>query len=203
MNKTILILLGLCFTSACDSQEQVKQTPSVETRPEVIEKDPPIQWAEEVLGKPGLNNFHKVSDTLYRGAQPEPRGFAELKKMGIKTVINLRTLHSDRELCEAADLDYVHIRTQAWEGEDDEVVDFLKVALDPEKQPVFVHCQHGADRTGTMCALYRIVEQGWTREEAIKEMTTGGFGFHRIWVNLPRYIKKVDLASIQQEVGQD
>lgn len=40
--------------------------------------------------------------------------------------------------------------------------------------------RHGSDRTGTMCALYRIAVQGWSKEDAIREMTAGGFGFHRI-----------------------
>ncbi len=48
-----------------------------------------------------------------------------------------------------------------------------------------VHCQRGADRAGTMCVLYCVAVQGWTKEEAIREMTEGGFGFYEIWKNLP------------------
>ena len=41
---------------------------------------------------------------------------------------------------------------------------------DPAKRPVFVHCKHGADRTGTMVAFYRILFEGWSKDEAIREM---------------------------------
>ena len=64
------------------------------------------KWAVAVK-KPGLPNLYKISDQLYRGAQPEDEGFAELKKMGIKTVINLRSFHSDRANCKKHGLKYV------------------------------------------------------------------------------------------------
>ncbi|MCP4369159.1 MAG: dual specificity protein phosphatase family protein [Deltaproteobacteria bacterium] len=64
-----------------------------------------------------------------------------------------------------------------------------------------VRCQHGADRTGTMCALYRVAVQGWTKEEAIREMTEGGFGFHEVWKILPSWIKELDIESIRKDAG--
>jgi hypothetical protein len=52
-----------------------------------------------------------------------------------------------------------------------------------------------------MCAIYRIAVQGWSREEAVEEMTKGGFGFHSIWQNLPDYINKVNIVEIKQSVS--
>jgi protein tyrosine phosphatase (PTP) superfamily phosphohydrolase (DUF442 family) len=40
---------------------------------------------------------------------------------------------------------------KAWHPEEKEIVKFLKTVTDKTKTPVFVHCQHGADRTGLMC----------------------------------------------------
>ncbi|MBN2210712.1 MAG: dual specificity protein phosphatase family protein, partial [Sedimentisphaerales bacterium] len=82
-----------------------------------------------------------------------------------------------------------------------EVVRFLEIVSDPERQPVLVHCQHGADRTGTMCAMYRIVIEGWPKEEALREMTLGGFGFHEVWDNLPDWINELDIESIKAKAG--
>ena len=62
---------------------------------------------------------------------------------------------------------------------------------DTNAVPVLVHCQHGADRTGSMCALYRIMRQGWKVEDAITEMKDGGYGYHSIWCHLPRFIRKM------------
>jgi hypothetical protein len=52
-----------------------------------------------------------------------------------------------------------------------------------------------------MVAIYRIAVQGWSKTEAIREMTEGGFRFHRIWSNLPRWIEKLDIDSIKRQAG--
>ena len=89
---------------------------------------------------------------------------------------------------------------KAWHPEEKEVIRFLRIVTNPKQTTVLVHCQHGADRTGTMCALYRVVEQGWTKEQAIEEMTQGGFGFHRIWSNLIQWIDTLDIEGIKKKV---
>jgi protein tyrosine/serine phosphatase len=121
--------------------------------------------------------------------------------MGIKTVVNLRSFHSDQSQCAKEKLDYVEIREKAWHAEDEDAVAFLRVITDPDRQPVFVHCHHGSDRTGTMCAAYRIVVQGWSKDAAIREMTDGGYGFHPEWQNLIDYIRKMDVASLRRRAG--
>ncbi|MFH1260278.1 MAG: dual specificity protein phosphatase family protein [Elusimicrobiota bacterium] len=124
----------------------------------------------------GLENFAKVSETLYRGAQPTALGFAELKKMGVKTVVNLRGFHSDKKLLRGLGFKYVHISFKPWHPEDEDIIKFLKVVTNPDNCPIFIHCQHGADRTGTMVAVYRMYVQGWTYEKALSELPK--FGFH-------------------------
>jgi protein tyrosine/serine phosphatase len=89
----------------------------------------------------------------------------------------------------------------AWHPEDEDVIRWLQVVTDKSKQPIFVHCQHGADRTGTMVAIYRIIVEGWSKEEAIKELTEGGFGFHSIWDELVDYIQKLDVDEIAKKAG--
>jgi protein tyrosine phosphatase (PTP) superfamily phosphohydrolase (DUF442 family) len=142
----------------------------------------------------GVENFAKISDVLYRGAQPTAEGFAQLKKMGIKTVVNLRSFNSDRSELKGTDLQYVHIYCKAWHPEDEDVIKFLKVIKDPKNQPVFVHCLHGADRTGMMVASYRIMEQGWPVDEAATE--THNFGFHKVFGDIQKYLKDFDLPKI-------
>ena len=57
-------------------------------------------------------------------------------------------------------------------------------------------------RTGAVCAMYRIVFQGVSKQKAIQEMTEGGFGFHRIYKNIIRTIEKADIERIKREVLQ-
>ena len=160
----------------------------------------PSSWANPIKQK-GAPNLCQVSANLYRSAQPTAIGFHNLKQMGIKTIVNLRSFHSDRDEIGKIDIGYEHIRMKAWHPEREDVIRFLRIVKDPDRTPVLVHCQHGADRTGTMCAIYRVVVQDWTKEEAIREMTGGGFGFHEIWKNLPDWINKLDISSIREEIG--
>jgi len=145
---------------------------------------------------PGVGNFAKVSDVLFRGEQPTAEGMAELKKMGIKTVINLRAFHSDRDELKGTGLNYVHIYCKAWHPEEEDVLAFLKVVSDPKYQPVFVHCQHGADRTGMMCASYRIVKAGWAATDAAKE--THNFGFHQIFKDIQKYLLTMKAEAMEK-----
>jgi tyrosine-protein phosphatase SIW14 len=159
-------------------------------------KAPPFATSRDDV--PGVKNFAKVSDILYRGEQPTAEGFAQLKKMGVKTVVNLRSFNSDRGKLKGLGLQYVHIHCKAWHPEDEDVAKFLKVLRDPANQPVFVHCQHGADRTGMMVASYRIFHQGWSNERAAKELSN--FGFHTIWTDIVKYLNGFDRARLEKRI---
>jgi hypothetical protein len=58
--------------------------------------DRPSNWAQPI-DMAGVPNLHKISDVLYRSAQPTAEGMRNLKALGIETVINLRLAHSDRK----------------------------------------------------------------------------------------------------------
>jgi protein tyrosine phosphatase (PTP) superfamily phosphohydrolase (DUF442 family) len=164
---------------------------------------PPVKqaiWAVP-LEVPPLGNFHRVSRQLYRGAQPTREGMKQLAAMGIKTVVNLRLAGSDRIRLHGAGMDYEHIRVDAFHMSDDDVIDFLRIVTDPACTPVFVHCKYGADRTGTMCAMYRIVACGWSKADAINEMINGGFGFHKEFRNLIKYIEQADIEYLKRQAG--
>ncbi len=168
----------------------------VESAPSQPAEDASRPWATP-MDLPGLPNLHKVSDKLYRRAQPTAEGMRELARLGVKTVVNLRSFHSDHDELAGTSLGYEHITMRAWHVEDKQTRRFLEIVTDPARTPVFVHCMHGADRTGTMCAAYRMAVQGWDAEEAIKEMTEGNFGFHRVWQNLIKYLRELDLDTIR------
>jgi protein tyrosine/serine phosphatase len=160
------------------------------------------KWAP-CLELPGLPNLHKVSDDLYRGAQPTAEGMKQLEKLGIKTVVNLRSTRSDRDEIKDTGLAYEHLTMTTWNPETEDVVRFLQIVTDSNRTPVFVHCKHGADRTGTVCAIFRIAVHGWSKDEAMEEMAKGGFGFHSIWKNLLDYIRQLDIDEIKRSAGLD
>lgn len=160
----------------------------------------PANWATQI-NRPGLSNFYEVTTNLYRGAQPTAQGMTELHAMGIKTVLNLRSFHSDHGLVSSGELKLARLHMKPWHAEDEDVVAFLKVASNPNNLPLFVHCQRGADRTGMVCAMYRIVICGWTKDAAIQEMKEGGFHFNTGWQNLVDYINRVDIEALKKRAG--
>ena len=167
--------------------------------------DPAIEAAEamqyttaEAITIEGAENLYKISDDLYRGQQPSAEGFAELKKLGIKTVVNLRAHHSDTDELEGIDLEYVSIPMDTWNPELEHVQAFLEVVTDESKLPVFVHCMHGSDRTGTMVAVYRMVVQDMEKDKAIEEMTKGPFGYHKMWKGLPEFLNELDVEKLKE-----
>jgi protein tyrosine/serine phosphatase len=104
-------------------------------------------------------------------------------------VINLRHYHggSEGELVRAAGMRYEHIPLESTDApEPEQVARFLAIVRDPSAHPIYVHCLHGVDRTGTMIAVYRMEEQGWAPSDALAEMEH--FGAHTILHDLRRFI---------------
>ena len=88
----------------------------------------------------------------------------------------------------------------AWRVRHASNVRILRILGDAERGPVLVHCKHGADRTGMVVALYRMVYQGWDRQKAIQEMRKGGYGFHSIYRGLVRHLQDVDVVALRDQV---
>ncbi len=162
----------------------------------------PENWATPVRVE-GAPNLHRVSDLLYRCAQPTAPGFKELEKLGIRTVVNLRSEHSDRNMLAGTNLKYYEIPSRATQVQEADLLKFLQIVTNPEEGPYLVHCHHGADRTGLFVAVYRIVVQGWSREEAIREMQKGGFGFHNTYTNIVRYLQTFDPEKFRRALNLD
>ncbi len=194
------VVLGMLFLAVClsalSSEQPVEEAASNE--PQAGARPP--AWAQPIeMG--GVPNLHKVSDTLYRSAQPTAEGMQNIKDHGIKTIINLRSFHSDRDEIGETGLGYEHIYMKAWHPEEKEVVRFLQLVTSPDRTPVLVHCMHGADRTGVMSAIYRVAIQGWTKDEALKELREGGFGFHGIFENLLEWFNGLDIDEMKRRAG--
>lgn len=145
--------------------------------------------SEHLYGLPGLENVGRVAPDIFRGAQPAKSGYETLKKMGVRTVINLRTSLSERNQVESAGMRSIEIPLSTFNNGDKEKVDRIVALMsDPANRPLFVHCRQGRDRTGIVVAAYRMKVQGWPLAAAEAEMDS--FGFNVIWFNLRRFLHR-------------
>ncbi|MBA3804594.1 MAG: tyrosine-protein phosphatase [Acidobacteria bacterium] len=140
----------------------------------------------------GLPNFHQVNQGLYRGAQPREGGIQKLAALGIKTVLNLRMAdersRAEEQEARAAGLSFFNIQMEGLDRpKDEQVKHALEIIGDPANQPVFVHCKHGADRTGVIIAIYRMTHDGWSTEEALREAKR--YGLSMFQFGMKDYIK--------------
>jgi protein tyrosine phosphatase (PTP) superfamily phosphohydrolase (DUF442 family) len=127
-----------------------------------------------------IDNFGRVSDRYYRGAQPMGHDYVDLAALGVKTVINLTSddaQANERELVEEAGMRYLQIpMTTRTSPTPEQLAQFLAIVNDSESSPVYVHCVGGKHRTGVMTAMYRMTYDGWTADQAFREMKNYKFG---------------------------
>jgi len=144
-----------------------------------------VKLSEKLYGLPGINNVGRVSPCVYRGRQPESEGYQTLRKMGVKTIINLRAAHGERKAVENADMKYLEFPLSMKYGiRREKLQEIVNAMADPVNQPVYIHCALGQDRTGVVVASYRMYVDGWSFEDAEKEMQS--FGFNDTWIHLKK-----------------
>jgi len=84
---------------------------------------------------PGITNCHPVSANLCRGSQPSAEGMKHRKALGIKRLINLRSLHSAKDELAGTGLKGFHFKTKPWTAETEAVISFLKIVSDTDNLP--------------------------------------------------------------------
>jgi protein tyrosine/serine phosphatase len=189
---TTAVLLAVPLTLAQAILARAEQAATVQR---------PAAWAAPIAVA-GVPNLYRVSENVYRSAQPTAEGFKTLAgNPGIKTVVSLRAFDSDQAIAAGTGIKLVRIKIHTWHIETEDVVTALAEIRRAEAQgPVLLHCQHGADRTGLITAIYRVLYQGWSKDDARDEMLNGNFGYHAIWGNIPRYLSTVDLTALKEVV---
>lgn len=149
---------------------------------------PLIKQSVHLVGLKGLKNVGIVAPGIFRGAQPKKDGYETLKKMGIKVVLNLRTTRDEKVLVEGMGMKYIEKPINIFKNINaQQIQEIIKLITDPDNQPIYIHCKHGADRTGLIIAIYRIEVERWSIEEAEEEMES--FGFHSIWFHLKDFLR--------------
>src|ERR1700756_1681637 len=107
--RSTLVVFSLVIAAGC-SEHHVRhnQTPAV-SQPAFAEK----------IYVPGISDFGKVNDFLYRGAQPKDDGVDQLKKFGIDTVVDLRgerhgLIEKERKQTESLGMRFINLPGYGW-----------------------------------------------------------------------------------------
>ena len=134
---------------------------------------------------PGIHNFDRVDDHVYRGGQPTDEGFDYLAKLGVKTVMDLRETGARsraEELAVTGDgMTYVNVpMTGLTPPTDAEISKILAILEDSATGPVFVHCRRGADRTGAVIAAYHIDHDRWDNDRALADAKAHSMSFFQL-----------------------
>ena len=151
-----------------------------------------------------IPNFHQVDESLYRGGRPNEDGLRKLKDIGIQTVISLcgedEDLDIEKKSISKLGIDFANIPLSVYkEPTEQQVLKFLNIVIDKHRQPVFVHCDSGRDRTGAMIAMYRVVVCGWSIKQAYNEAKSLGFWPYRGDAELKRFIHQLKDKKIYFE----
>ena len=154
----------------------------------------PAEWAQSVEVQ---YNLYQMSPTLYRSALPDRGAVPLLKRLKVATVINFLP-ESDSRWLSTPGIAQVQLPYRTNHVDDADVLKALRTIQTAEtKGPVLMHCKHGSDRTGLMAAMYRVVVQGWSKEDALNEMTQGGFGDSTHFKEGVRYMMQVDVDKLR------
>jgi tyrosine-protein phosphatase SIW14 len=166
LTYALFFLFAACITSAMSARTTVA----------------PHAASSHVVGRKltvvGVSNFGEVTSHLFRGGQPKLAGYEHLRQMGIDLVVDLRLSgeHNEKQAVNKAGMKFVSLPWHCMFPHDRVFAKFLELLRDNRDKKIFVHCRYGDDRTGMMIAAYRMADEGWTPEEARKEMEK--FGFH-------------------------
>jgi protein tyrosine phosphatase (PTP) superfamily phosphohydrolase (DUF442 family) len=95
---------------------------------------------------PHLHNLIQVSEAIYSGGEPQnDQAFAELAKLGIKTVVSVDGARPDVPAAEKHGLRYVHIPI-GYDGVPQAAGEAMAQLVRSAEGPFYIHCHHGQHR---------------------------------------------------------
>lgn len=156
----------------------------------------PERWATPIKHDA---NLYRIDDKLYRSEQPVAEDGEAIVKLGIQSVINLRFFdRNDDDHLKACGLTLLNRPLLSWSIKPKEIAEILYL-IEKQQQngAVLIHCYHGADRTGLIAGMYRIIYQGWSVEDAKAEMQHGPYGYHSIWKNIAKLFTEEKVKQVK------
>lgn len=186
MRRLLLCLLASGLPIACSAAPPDSGNKAVQSE----------RWATPVKHDA---NLYRIDDKLYRSEQPVAEDGEAIVKLGIQSVINLRFFdRNDDDHLKVHGLTLLNRPLLSWSIKPKEIAEILYL-IEKQQQngAVLIHCYHGADRTGLIAGMYRIIYQGWSVEEAKAEMQHGPYGYHSIWKNIAKLFTEEKVKQVK------
>jgi murein DD-endopeptidase MepM/ murein hydrolase activator NlpD len=147
------------------------------------------EWREMVPEPPAdyFDKFRQVDPGVFAGSAPKSeQAIKWMADNGFRTILDLRfpfwpeSAGIDQEKSWTENypiLQYLPYPIEPFVPCPKETsLDALIVMIkNPLNQPIYVHCNLGKHRTGMVIGAYRVTVDGWTVEDAIREMEEQGF----------------------------
>ena len=170
------------------------------THPALPPEQRPVHWGNLIQAE---HNFYKISNDLYRSEQPSQALITELKQQQIQTIINLRSRNDDINVLDQHEFNLIHVPIHTWAMNRHDLLQVMQhiQTAKQNQQKVLLHCYHGSDRTGASVAMYRIIFEGWSIEDAVQEMKRGGYGYHPIWINIENIFTPENVKWIREQLA--
>jgi len=185
------------LADAKDAKFQDARFKSADTAPRGTNSSQKVTLIDEA------KNFYRVDERLFRSAQLDGSDAAKLHELGIKSIVNLRHFSRGGDKRAFGDQFWLANKPlQSWEIKPAQIADVLRTIRERQKEgAVLVHCYHGADRTGLVVAMYRVIYQGWSLDAARSEMIDDGYGFHSMRQDIAGFLTPQNEALVRAELG--
>lgn len=168
--------------------------------PPLPDQQRPQHWGTVINSS---HNFHQISQNVFRSEQPNAQLLPDLEQYEIQTIINLRRRDRDHAMLASSSYNLVHIPIDTWSIDREDLLKVMREIQIAKRnhQRVLIHCYHGSDRTGASIAMYRIIFEQWSIEDALNEMKYGGYGFHPIWINIENLFRPEHIKWIREQLS--
>jgi protein tyrosine/serine phosphatase len=158
----------------------------------------PANWAQPLDTR---INLYRMTPDLYRSALPAAQDWPQLQALGITTVINFYQ-HGDDQWLVDPRVQQVHLPLRTDRIDDTDVIEVLRSIRQAQSRgTVLIHCKHGQNRTGLIAALYRVIYQDWSKQQALAEMRGGGFGGEDRMGDAERYLSDANIPALRSALA--
>ena len=144
---------------------------------------------------PGVTNYAHAGLTVACAGATTPAAMAAVKRLGYKSVINLREdgeqgadFDAEASAAKAAGITFIRLPMNSASPDSAVVPKFIKIVTDPANQPPFIHCASG-NRASALWAIKRVQVDHWDVDRAMAEAADLGLTHDTLKAWVLEYLK--------------